>query len=164
MVKFKKILFPVDMSASSLKIVPYVKMIAELFESDIHLLYIARSMEHLSVVQIELHTLYSFQSEVVEKAKTSLEKYKEKHFGNRTNIKSTVRRGYPSEEILEYVSKEKIDLIIMGTHGRKGLDKVIFGSVAEQVVKTSPVPVLVVNPHKVHTVEIEPLLADGLSN
>jgi nucleotide-binding universal stress UspA family protein len=36
----------------------------------------------------------------------------------------------------------------MGTHGRKGLDKVIFGSVAERVVKSSPVPVMVVNPFK----------------
>jgi nucleotide-binding universal stress UspA family protein len=42
-----------------------------------------------------------------------------------------------------------MDLIIMGTHGRKGMDKVIFGSVAERVVKTAPVPVLVVNPYKV---------------
>jgi len=38
----------------------------------------------------------------------------------------------------------------MGTHGRKGLDKVIFGSVAERVVKASPVPVMVVNPFKVN--------------
>jgi nucleotide-binding universal stress UspA family protein len=37
----------------------------------------------------------------------------------------------------------------MGTHGRKGLEHAIFGSVAENVVKKSPVPVLIVNPHKV---------------
>jgi nucleotide-binding universal stress UspA family protein len=37
----------------------------------------------------------------------------------------------------------------MGTHGRKGIDRVIFGSVAERVIKTAPVPVLVVNPYKV---------------
>ena len=43
---------------------------------------------------------------------------------------------------------KKIDLVIMGTHGRKGMDKIIFGSVAERVVKTSPVPVMVVNPFK----------------
>ena len=41
-----------------------------------------------------------------------------------------------------------VDLVIMGTHGRKGMDKIIFGSVAERVVKTSPVPVMVVNPYK----------------
>jgi nucleotide-binding universal stress UspA family protein len=36
----------------------------------------------------------------------------------------------------------------MGTHGRKGMDKIIFGSVAERVVKIAPVPVMVVNPYK----------------
>jgi acetoin utilization protein AcuB len=43
---------------------------------------------------------------------------------------------------------EKIALVIMGTHGRKGMDKIIFGSVAERVLKASPVPVMVVNPYK----------------
>ena len=51
--------------------------------------------------------------------------------------------------IINYVTSKGIDLVIMGTHGRKGLDKVIFGSVAERVVKTAPVPVMVVNPHKI---------------
>jgi nucleotide-binding universal stress UspA family protein len=50
--------------------------------------------------------------------------------------------------IIEYITSNEINLVIMGTHGRKGLDKVIFGSVAERVVKTAPVPVMVVNPHK----------------
>jgi nucleotide-binding universal stress UspA family protein len=57
--------------------------------------------------------------------------------------------GDASEQILSYVEDQKIDLIIMGTHGRKGMDKIIFGSVAERVVKSSPVPVLVVNPFKI---------------
>jgi len=149
MVKFKNILFPVDMSDSSLKMVPYVKAMSELFESDIHLLYVARSVAHLSAIQLDMPTLHSFDAELFESAKLSLGQYKEKHFGNGSYIKSTVEPGYPSEKILNYVAKENIDLIIMGTHGRKGLEKVIFGSVAEQVVKTSPVPVLVVNPHKV---------------
>ena len=41
-----------------------------------------------------------------------------------------------------------IDLVIVGTHGRKGVEHTIFGSVAENVVKKSPVPVLVINPYK----------------
>lgn len=40
-------------------------------------------------------------------------------------------------------------MIILGTHGRKGLEKALFGSVADRVVKNSPVPVLTINPYKV---------------
>ena len=54
----------------------------------------------------------------------------------------------PAKEILKVVESEDIDLLIMGTHGRKGLEHVFFGSVAENVVKKSPVPVLTINPYK----------------
>lgn len=55
--------------------------------------------------------------------------------------------GDPAEEILKCVELEGIDLIIIGTHGKKGIERVLFGSVADRVVKKSPVPVLTVNPH-----------------
>jgi nucleotide-binding universal stress UspA family protein len=42
-----------------------------------------------------------------------------------------------------------MDLVVMGTHGRKGIERVLFGSVADRVIKTSPVPVLSINPYKV---------------
>jgi len=51
------------------------------------------------------------------------------------------------QEILKTIDSEGIDLVIMGTHGRKGLKYVFFGSVAENVVKRSPVPVLTINPY-----------------
>jgi nucleotide-binding universal stress UspA family protein len=60
-----------------------------------------------------------------------------------TVVTETVE-GNPYEEILEYASKRGIDMIIMGTHGRTGLDRVVMGSVAERVVRRSPVPVLTV--------------------
>jgi nucleotide-binding universal stress UspA family protein len=42
----------------------------------------------------------------------------------------------------------------MGTHGRKGLNRILFGSVAERVIKMSPVPVLSINPHRVPDLEL----------
>jgi len=59
-----------------------------------------------------------------------------------------VVQGDPAEEILKYVESEKVDLVIMGTHGRKGLDRILFGSVANEVVKRSPAPVLTINPYR----------------
>ncbi|MFC7135378.1 MULTISPECIES: universal stress protein [Salinibaculum] len=52
--------------------------------------------------------------------------------------------GYPHEEILEYIREHGIDMVVMGTHGRTGIDRIILGSVAERVVRRSPVPVLTV--------------------
>jgi hypothetical protein len=55
--------------------------------------------------------------------------------------------GDPVEVILHYISSRKISQVIMGTHGRKGIDRIVMGSVAQRVIRRSPVPVLVVNPY-----------------
>lgn len=62
-------------------------------------------------------------------------------------LKKKVLTGDPAKEILKFIESEEIDMVIMGTHGRKGLEHVFFGSVAENVLRRSPVPVLVINPH-----------------
>ncbi|WP_440991722.1 universal stress protein [Haloarchaeobius baliensis] len=59
-------------------------------------------------------------------------------------IVTDIVEGNPHEEILSYVSENDIDLVVMGTHGRTGLDRVFMGSVAERVGRRSPVPVLTV--------------------
>lgn len=57
-----------------------------------------------------------------------------------------VRSGRPHEEILELVGDSDIDLIVMGTEARTGVDRFLLGSVAEKVIRESPVPVLTVTP------------------
>ena len=75
-----------------------------------------------------------------------MDEFVQEHFRG-VSPKAQVVLGDAAEEILEYVRSEGIDLIIMGTHGRKGLEKIVFGSVTERVVQKSPVPVLTVNPY-----------------
>jgi nucleotide-binding universal stress UspA family protein len=58
-----------------------------------------------------------------------------------------VRYGDPVEEILDHVGWDHIDLIAMATHGRTGLRRVVLGSVAEQVLRRAPVPMLLVRVH-----------------
>lgn len=65
------------------------------------------------------------------------------------DFKRIIVSGDPAQEIQKVIEVNAIDLVIMGTHGYKGLEHMIFGSVAENVFMKSPVPVLVVNPHKI---------------
>ena len=60
------------------------------------------------------------------------------------DVEHVVLKGTPYEEISRFAEANKIDLVVIGTHGRKGLDRMLFGSTAEQVVRHAPCPVLTV--------------------
>ncbi len=59
-------------------------------------------------------------------------------------VETTVREGSPSRVIVEEAQTSDCDLVVMGTHGRGGIDRLLLGSVTERVVRTSPIPVLTV--------------------
>ncbi len=60
------------------------------------------------------------------------------------DYKVLMKKGVPFYEIIQTAKEESADLIVMGTHGRTGLDHILFGSTAEKVVRKSPIPVLTV--------------------
>ena len=149
MKEFKKILFPVDLSESSPKLVPYVLTMAEKFGAKICLLFVARVLESFTSIYVPHPSIDKFENEVVEGAKKRLQEFKEEHFQAFPDTEAVVLSGDISDVILNYIKSEKFDLVIMGTHGRKGLEKVVFGSVAERVTKISSAPVLLLNPYKI---------------
>ena len=144
---FKQILFPVDLSEVSPKIAPYVIEMAVKFDAEIHLLFVARILQHFTSIYVPHPSVNKFEAEIVEGAEKKLQEFTEEYFKD-VPCKAKVMVGDPAEETLNYVRSEGIDLVIMGTHGRKGLEHILFGSVAERVVKQSPVPVLTVNPYR----------------
>jgi nucleotide-binding universal stress UspA family protein len=146
---FKRILFPVDLSETSVKIVPFTKSLAKRYDARVHLLFVARVFDYFTSMYVPHPSVSQFEKEVIDGAEKRLYEFANESFKDFPGTKIQVVAGDPSEEILSYIAAHGIDLVVMGTHGRKGLDKVIFGSVAERVVKSSPVPVMVVNPFKV---------------
>lgn len=61
-----------------------------------------------------------------------------------SDVHTAVVRGAPHRAILDYADEHGADLVVVGTHGRKGLDRLLLGSVAERVLRTATVPVMVV--------------------
>ena len=149
MKEIKKILFPIDLSETSEKIVPYVTTMAEKFDAQIHLLFVVRILSYFVSIYVPHPSIDQFENQIGEGAKKRLKEFKEEHFSKFNVIEPVVISGDASEEILKYIKTENIDLLIMGTHGRKGLDKVIFGSVADRVSKLATVPVLLINPYRI---------------
>lgn len=147
-IKIDKILFPLDFSEVSPKIVPWVKYLAENFGAEVHLLYVVRRMDHLGGFYVEEVSIKKFEKEILDGVDRSISEFAEKYFSEYKNIKTKYVVGDASDEIVNYVKTEGVNLIVMGTHGRKGLDRLFFGSVAEKVIKTASVPVLSINPYR----------------
>ncbi|MCJ7682914.1 MAG: universal stress protein [Desulfobacteraceae bacterium] len=144
-----KILFPVDLSEVSPKIAPSVLDFAERFGAEIHLLFVARNLDYLSSVYVPVVSISNLEVEIIKGAEAKIEEFSGSYFKGYRACKTRVVVGDAAEEILKYAETEKIDLIIIGTHGRKGIDRILFGSVAEKVIKMSSVPVLSINPYRV---------------
>ncbi|KJS33022.1 MAG: hypothetical protein VR64_03660 [Desulfatitalea sp. BRH_c12] len=146
---FKRILFPVDLTENSEKLVPYVISMAQKFEASVHILFVVRIFQYFTDIYVAPPSISVFEHELVEGARRKMDEFTRAHFSHMPETQSAVVLGDPSDVILTYIDEQHMDVVVMGTHGRKGLDRVLFGSVAERVIKTSHVPVLVVNPYKV---------------
>ena len=83
-------------------------------------------------------------------AENAVNLFCEEHLQGCLDFEKLMLSGDPAPAILKTIDSIGIDLVVMGSHGRKGLEETIFGSVAENVLKKSPVPVLTVNPYRLN--------------
>ena len=148
MIEIKKILFPLDLTENSSKILPYVLSLAEKYDSQICLFHVVQDLNRWGKLYVPHPSMDKFQKEANEAAIKAIENVCENQLQGCPNFQKIVVSGDAADEILKVIESENIDLLVMGTHGRKGVEHVIYGSVAEKVVKKSPVPVLMINPYK----------------
>ncbi len=142
----KKILVPVDFSDNSQKVFMAAVNVAEKFGAEIVCIFVVQSFEDYSGFFVPHMPVVQFQEEMQVSAQKKMSDFLEDNLPDGLAGSSKVVVGDVGEEIVAFAAQEKIDMIVMGTHGYKGLERVLFGSVAEQVVKTASCPVLTVNP------------------
>ena len=147
MKEIKKILVPVDFSENSQKILESSVYFAGKCNASLSVVFVVQSFEDYSGFFVPHMPIAQFEEEMLLSAEKKMESFLEENLGTVPHM-SKVLAGDVAEEIGLYVENEGIDLIIMGTHGYKGFEKVLFGSVAEKVVRTAPCPVMTINPYK----------------
>jgi nucleotide-binding universal stress UspA family protein len=83
---------------------------------------------------------------LAEAARTALDSAIAARAASKVPLRGVLRTGTPWTEIEAVAKEEKVDLVVVGTHGRKGIARALLGSVAEKIVRTAPCPVLSVGP------------------
>lgn len=146
MCEIEKILCPLDFSEAADKVCACARHMAVRHNAELIALNVVPHMHRLA----ELYVASNDANNVIETVKTTaggqMDQYLKICFKD-LNARGVVLLGDPADEILNTIDEEGVDLVVMGTHGRRGIDRVIFGSVAERVLKSSPVPVMTVRPY-----------------
>jgi len=141
----KRIICALDLSDHSKTVADYAQSLAKLTGASITAVYAAPTLTQYTGFHVPPNTIDSFVGEIVSGAERSMADFVSENFKD-IDAKGVVVVGYAAEEILALAEREQADMIIMGTHGRKGIDRILFGSVAEKVVKNSVCPVLTIRP------------------
>ncbi len=141
---FNKILVTLDGSELSERAVAPALEIARKFESEVILL-------RVPVVEAQLALAYgmgmSYEPDLTrsqEEADSYLYSWKMKLISSGVNVRTEVVSGTPADVILDVADADHADLVVMSTHGRSGLSRLMYGSVAESVLRSSAVPVLLI--------------------
>ena len=141
---FEKILLPTDFSDCSASAAGVARSMAERFGSRVTVLYVLDEPAALDPMFRGDVPLEMLRSRMEQFARENMESFLGRHFSGFANFDTVLASGIPYREIIGKARELGADLIVIGTHGRTGVEHVIFGSTAEKVVRMAPCPVLTV--------------------
>lgn len=147
-VEFKQVLCPIDLSELSIRSLAYAGAIAKLYDGELTALHVVPTFEPMEVRAGALYDpvriVYPMsREEVLERLRQALEAA-----GAPTaHVTLVTEAGEHAATIVDQAVTRRSDLVVIGTHGRSGFNRLLLGSVTEKVLRTSPCPVLTVPPH-----------------
>jgi len=145
--KIQQIIVPVDFSPITSKLVDYAIYIAEKLSAKIKFVHVAEINQGHDMM-LGSSVFGDLKDKIVAASKERMANLLEDNSKSCSDCTGEVLRGDIVEAIIDSASREKADLIIISTHGVKGLEKILLGSVAERVIRKAPCPTLMYNPYK----------------
>jgi len=147
-VSLKKILVPQDFSEYSLHALKYAVTFAGLFNSELIVLHVVEPIVYPADFSFGQVSIPAMEEEIRKHSEEQLNELVTKEISADIKTNTLIRVGKPFIEIVDVAKSENADLIVISSHGRTGMDHVLFGSTADKVVRKAPCPVLTVRPHE----------------
>lgn len=138
------ILYATDFSRSSRRAADYAANLANLTGATLHMLHVINELSDEQRTLIQQDLFDSFAQGVEKLAVKEIQAFRERHFGGLDKVEQHTVIGTPFQQIIRQAEELDADIIVMGTHGRTGIEHVLVGSTAERVVRRSRIPVLTV--------------------
>ena len=157
MKEIKNIMLPIDFSDASGKLLQYGVYLAEKYDARLSIVFVTEDPFTYSSLPLTDYSglpltdipFNQLEEDMTKYARERMERFLEKNMAQATvAYEGTVLFGHVAEEIIAYAHEKNVDLLIIGTHGFKGLDRMLLGSVAEKVVKLAPCPVMTIKAYR----------------
>lgn len=137
---YDDILLPTDGSDGMAPVIDHAVGLATEHDARLHALH---AVNTASLTDLGIESSVDRVSETLKQEGESALQTVSEHVGDRP-LETTLVEGSPARKIVDYAETEDCDVIVMGTHGRSGVDRLLLGSVAERVVRSATVPVLTI--------------------
>ena len=135
----KKILAPIDFSEYSMEALRAAMELAKDLDGELHIVHIVTP--HFAL--LDKMREQARETLMVEESEEELARIRRDDCGNSAKVVTQVMVGPPVPKLVEYATQQQIDLILLATHGRTGIEHLMIGSVAEKLVRAAPCSVLV---------------------
>ena len=148
----KTVITPIDFSDNSTLIAEYAAYLAGSFKASLVFIFVVQKFEDYSGFFVPQMNVPDFEQDLFRQAEEKMSAFCEK-MGDyakeqgATDVSGKVVVGDVAEQIVSYSDGQEYGIVAMGTHGYKGLEKIMFGSVADKVVKSASCPVMTINPY-----------------
>ncbi|MCX5812857.1 MAG: universal stress protein [Proteobacteria bacterium] len=142
---FKKIVCPIDFSEFTNDIIKYAVSLAKKYDAELHFFHVIPNLNYFTPYESFLtpENLVLIEKNIEKEVEKDFEKIIK---GIDISVIKVIKTGVTFIEIIDYIKEENIDLVVMGTHGRSGIEHILIGSVAEKILRRSPCPVLIIRP------------------
>lgn len=141
---FEKILTAIDFSENSEFAFEYALTMAKQFNAELTLMHVINEPVDLRGFYVPHISFEQLEKEIEEGATKMMENFCSSRLASFQNFKTAIVSGIPYDEITRKADEIGASLIVLGTHGRTGLDHILFGSTAERVVRSANCPVMTI--------------------
>ena len=143
MAEIKTLLFATDFSKGSARACDLARSLADTCGASLTLLHVINEFSDRNARKVSAEVYEKLAAEVEKNAVEDMQAFRDRYFKDMP-VTTEIALGKSHEEIIRQAKKIGADLILMGTQGRAGIEKMLMGSTAEKVVRSSPIPVLTV--------------------
>jgi nucleotide-binding universal stress UspA family protein len=143
---FKRVLFPTDLTAASDYAFSYALSLARRYRAKLSVIHVVDTAHEAAGFYVPHLSFEKLHGELKEGAAAELKRFCTKRLRGFKAYETDILEGEPYSQILKFIDDNKIDIAVMGTFGRGRMDRFIFGSTTERVMRKARCPVLVIPP------------------